>query len=585
MARMEKIEPGVTRKIVDEVVDRASGIFLWIVLVVRKLVWRLQTYTLSTSTLLEEVSRLPPDLEELYAHMLGSMSKQNQILGSKFLQLLFRHLQIGGFCDFTLLQLSSAEECDYEACLKSPFKALTEEARDWRCEATEGRLRASCCGLCEVQNPDLDLEPCVAFIHRTVVEFLQIDAVWKQVTLLTSKPPSRDNYSSERGFCDDLAMFNLHANFNADLALLSSSISELKAMTLIPEADRHIHPRMTRVLDYEEHLDKPVRLAYHNRYLDEMRRAVTYHRHNSQLFSNPEQELAAIDKSYDRARLQLRLSYSDSVLLALNIQRAYDQSYEKFYETNHETKNRRAAHLMIHMFGEPQGSVRILIANSLAESQIIATVPVSIPAGPVRKLWNDRWKQAVYIDSSRPWSLWEFMLHYCYSIVNGAEDRPPDFTVPEYSHALLVAISGLLIRRDSKGRARSEPLKGKEQFTVTITVRDRLLSWRKRQLTAQSVIMPVLYMIWSQAGNYPVPDKIKVAELCSDIERMLSSPERVGSDTKQRHKALRGVVARVKAIGRIAAAHTGTAGAPTSDIHSSLGRDSETTSPWLAYIA
>ncbi|KAB5530514.1 hypothetical protein GE09DRAFT_394723 [Coniochaeta sp. 2T2.1] len=477
IARMEKIEPGMTRKIVREVVNRASGIFLWVVLVVRRLVSRLQTYTLSTSTLLEEVFRLPPDLEELYAHMLGSMSKQNQILGSKFLQLLFRQLQIGGSFDFTLLQLSFAEECDYEACLKSPFKALTREVRDWRCEATEGRLRASCCGLCEVRNSDRFLVPCVAFIHRTVVEFLQIDAVWDQVTLPTSKPPSRDNYSSEREFCDNLTMFNLHANFNADVALRSSSISELKAMTLIPKADQHVlFVRMGRVLDYEEHLDEPARLAYHNRYLDEMRRAVTYHRHNSQLFPSPEQELAAIDRSYDRARRQLRLSYPHSVLLALNIQGFYDDPYKNLH-LDQDDQNRRAAHLMIHMFSEPQGSVRVLIANSIAESLAIATEPVSFPAGPVRNLWNDRWKQAVHTDSSRPWSLWEFMLHYCYSIVNNAEDRPPDFSVPEFSHALLVAIIGLLIKGDSKVRhAWDEQLKAKEQVATTITVRDRRLN-------------------------------------------------------------------------------------------------------------
>ena len=138
MRRMEIIQAGVTKTVVGEVVNRASGIFLWVVLVVKRLVSRLQTYTLSTSTLLEEVSRLPPDLEKLYAHMLRSMSKQNQILGSKFLQLLFRQLEIECLSvvvearyDFTLLQLSFAEECDYEASLAAPFKELTRETRDW----------------------------------------------------------------------------------------------------------------------------------------------------------------------------------------------------------------------------------------------------------------------------------------------------------------------------------------------------------------------------------------------------------------------------------------------------------------------
>ncbi|OIW35436.1 hypothetical protein CONLIGDRAFT_676357 [Coniochaeta ligniaria NRRL 30616] len=283
MTKMEKIEPGVTIKIVDEVVDRASGVFLWIVLVVRNLVLRLQNYD-SSATLLKEVARLPPDLEKLYGHMLSSMSKENQILGSKFLQMLLRHMEIGCNYPFTLLQLSFAEENDYEACLKTPFKALAAEVSEWRCEATAGRLRASCCGLCEVQNSPGQSEPWVGFFHRTVVEFLQLDGVWEKVTLLTSNPSL--THSS-------------YFEFDADLALVSSSVAELKAMALQPwhrkgpDKSSDIFLRMLRMLGYEKHLNERVRLAYHDRYLNEMRRAVTYHWHNPEIFPSPEQEAAA----------------------------------------------------------------------------------------------------------------------------------------------------------------------------------------------------------------------------------------------------------------------------------------------------
>ena len=137
----------------------------------------------------------------------------------------------------TLLQLSFAEDEDYLRSVKSDIQALAPADENWRLEATEGRMRSRCCGLIEVQNApsvpsDGETGGIIGFLHRTVVEFLRTDVIWKHLTSLTS----------ETGF-------GIHR------ALLSSSLSEMKAK---PPSSRptqsypSAYLSMFRMLTYEE---------------------------------------------------------------------------------------------------------------------------------------------------------------------------------------------------------------------------------------------------------------------------------------------------------------------------------------------
>ncbi len=131
------------------------------------------------SDLLKKLDELPGDLEALYDHMLGDMSPQNRLQGSKLLQLVLRSSETHNDIPMTVLQLSFAEE---EECLTSILRKaskLSSREVDWRCEATEGRMRSRCCGLIEVQERPTTFEAykaekLVGFLHSTVVDFLHI---------------------------------------------------------------------------------------------------------------------------------------------------------------------------------------------------------------------------------------------------------------------------------------------------------------------------------------------------------------------------------------------------------------------------
>jgi len=171
LQRMETIQPGVTSELAGKVALKAYGVFLWVNLVVRRLIVCLQNYE-TIAELEKEIERLPSDLEQLYNHMLGSQSKQHRLLGSKYFQLVLRSMDMG--VDLHLLQLSFAEEDDYNKPLQNPILELTAETEKWRCEATEGRLRSRCCGLIETHAPqDEEIltksDKKIAFFHRTVV--------------------------------------------------------------------------------------------------------------------------------------------------------------------------------------------------------------------------------------------------------------------------------------------------------------------------------------------------------------------------------------------------------------------------------
>lgn len=84
MKGMKRGELGIIELVTDKITGLASGVFLWVVLIVRNIDIRLQHYD-TAADLINEIDKLPSDLENLYDYMLKRMSERNQILGSKLL--------------------------------------------------------------------------------------------------------------------------------------------------------------------------------------------------------------------------------------------------------------------------------------------------------------------------------------------------------------------------------------------------------------------------------------------------------------------------------------------------------------------
>ena len=213
MKRMEESEEGkgVTAELGQTIESKAAGVFLWVVLAVRSLVIGLEEDD-SPQDLRNRLRELPEELQELYAFLFKLISPAHQKQGSLMMQLLMRASVTQHEHEMTMLQMwfaeTDAEAGGPSACLKRKIEPITPEEEQYRSDRMEGRLRSRCWGLLESQHfplcPSLT-ELRVAFLHRTVIEFL-----------------SKDQYLSQ------IKGVNPKTDLELDEILLASSISELK---------------------------------------------------------------------------------------------------------------------------------------------------------------------------------------------------------------------------------------------------------------------------------------------------------------------------------------------------------------------
>lgn len=191
MERLKSRSPTAAILLVSEICSKASGVFLWVKLVVRSLLQGFCNHD-RISDLRRRLEELPTDLAKLYEHMLESMIPLYRQQASQLFQIVMAHLDADTEQPLTLLQLSYAEEDPTEA-ITIPMHHPEQKEEDFRCDEIEMHLRSRCCGLIEVQDrhtseqrSSLSTIPCVGFLHRTVVEFLRLDSNWTGIVNLTN---------------------------------------------------------------------------------------------------------------------------------------------------------------------------------------------------------------------------------------------------------------------------------------------------------------------------------------------------------------------------------------------------------------
>lgn len=193
MPRLQKRahRPAEYGALVDQIVEKSCGVFIWVVLSVKSLLRGLENRDRfdELQTRLEE---LPSDLADLYSHMMKKMSHLYRTQAANLFRLTMATLDSKTQqreCPFLTLQASFVEDrADY---LDVEIMQISEEDEQLRCDEIEGRIRSRCCGLLETRRPlpsERELTsfsryeyPCVDFLHRTVVEFLRDERVWKGI--------------------------------------------------------------------------------------------------------------------------------------------------------------------------------------------------------------------------------------------------------------------------------------------------------------------------------------------------------------------------------------------------------------------
>ena len=448
MRKLEAVSPSSTNQFMEEITLKASGVFLWVTLVVKRLLGGLRDYD-TILDLLHKLKEIPPDLEALYEKMLRETTPQYRCQGSKFFQLMLRSLETHSEYPMTLLQHSFAEKEDYPNDARSPLVPLPEQQLDWWREATEGRLRSRCCGLIEVQKSPVEdgAESFITPFHRTVVEFLRMPAIWKRIVTLTARTP-----------------------FDTDQALLTSAIMEIKFASQWPHRDSPYSPALRsflRFLAYSKHVEKHKRLAS-NVYLPAAKSSAVHIWHDSAFFDTPEAQDIAIHEVTSRFTRGHNLEDPEPLMLftlsqcyashvapiphffcpASDLQSA--KNPRKGSLSNGRTQSRKlliAAYLLTLSIDEDDLAVRAVVSRNIvpcAEGRITDAIDIHYP----RHYWNSRWlakDMMAPVDNDaysflESYSLWEFTLNYIHHLNDRAGREFFGTKLPLHFLRLLVAL-------------------------------------------------------------------------------------------------------------------------------------------------
>lgn len=197
--------PSEGREIMKYVVEKSSGVFLWVILACRSLLSGFSDYD-RMPELRRRVDELPPELADMFQHMLGQIPRRHREHGSRLLQICYANQKQSGSKHSDMHALGLALIDDYHHTDTVRIEALTSDEMRDLCEDLEGRLRSRCGGLLEFKMGDLKLNSSyclcgawlgakhdssidsrVVFMHRAVFEFLSDETVWEMECLQTPK--------------------------------------------------------------------------------------------------------------------------------------------------------------------------------------------------------------------------------------------------------------------------------------------------------------------------------------------------------------------------------------------------------------
>ncbi|KAL1613149.1 hypothetical protein SLS60_001381 [Paraconiothyrium brasiliense] len=196
-ARLRRREPDAASQLVVNVVNKATGVFLWVYLVVKSLLEGL-SYADHMVDLQARLDTLPPDLESLFEKMLNRLDPAYFKRACRLFRLILLHDQPH------LLALHFADEDNPSVAMNAEIKPLHEIELLDRLDEMERRIVAHCKCFLDVHdywgNPnkvanskyserDSKLryltEPLtgihVRLIHRTAKDFLQSEPIWNMI--------------------------------------------------------------------------------------------------------------------------------------------------------------------------------------------------------------------------------------------------------------------------------------------------------------------------------------------------------------------------------------------------------------------
>lgn len=230
MVELTSRDPLNGNNLITAIVNRASGVFLWVRLVVDRLLEGLEDHD-TLAELQRTIDSLPRELggrKGLYMRMLEDMKPAFRIQAAKF----FRIVQMT--CSpLSLLSLSFSEVESAAIVAKTRVEQISPSEAKFQSKWMEGRLKSRCAGLLESQplpasrgktlakmptnklksslksHPYVEPQLMVQFLHQTAKEFLEQEFVWD---IVFNHPET--------------------LKFDANMALLKVSVMRLKKIGL-----------------------------------------------------------------------------------------------------------------------------------------------------------------------------------------------------------------------------------------------------------------------------------------------------------------------------------------------------------------
>jgi hypothetical protein len=220
MKQLTARDPELASELKLEIVAKASGVFLWVRLVVISLLDGLRNRD-DIEDLKARLRELPSDLSALYTHMLRRVQPLYKQQASRVFQI-YHTISTVELQEYrvTALELEMAITGTWDSIKIDNWRPMSESEIVSKCDYLDVYLKSRCAGLLEVCHPPPigfelpDSIPSMSaskvnYLHRTVKDFLEIEEVGD--TLLKAEIP----------------------NFEPNVAVIMSYVTRLKRSTLL----------------------------------------------------------------------------------------------------------------------------------------------------------------------------------------------------------------------------------------------------------------------------------------------------------------------------------------------------------------
>ncbi|KAE8441138.1 hypothetical protein EG329_005821 [Mollisiaceae sp. DMI_Dod_QoI] len=160
------------KDLIQQIVDKAEGVFLWVYLVVQSLLNGLEDDN-DIPDMQRRVDILPSDLEKCFKHMLGEI---DEVYRSHTAQMFQMCLHAKGPLTAVTFSFLKLERSDPDYAIAAKAESPTRETLEVTKEKMKKYINARSRGLLEVnidQNQSISMQYKVDFLHRPVKDFLK----------------------------------------------------------------------------------------------------------------------------------------------------------------------------------------------------------------------------------------------------------------------------------------------------------------------------------------------------------------------------------------------------------------------------